>query len=221
MWVVLGLGVAACAVAAWYVAPLISVRDIVGRVRDFGALPFFTALAVLPAFGMPVVPFYLVAGAFGLPTALIGSIAAIIFDLALCYALARWILHPLAARVVAKLGYRIPVVRPEDRWMVTLLLRVTPGPPFFVQNYLLILAGVPFRVFMLVSIPVCTAYTIGFVVAGESLMTGRGGQLVLGIGLVVAALVGLRFVRRALQRRAARIAAPVAAAAPSDGAPPA
>jgi uncharacterized membrane protein YdjX (TVP38/TMEM64 family) len=186
----------------------VEVTDLTDRIRALGPWVFFGALAVLPAFGFPVTPFYLVAGkSFGLPLALFGSFTAVAINLALSYGLARSVLHPAVVWLVERTGRTVPQVRPEDRWMLGLLMRVTPGPPFFVQSYALALGGLPFGVYMAVSVAVSWLLGGAVVVFGETLLSGNAGKLVIGICAVIAAVVIVRLVRRRLQAKAAALQA--------------
>lgn len=216
-WAALVLAAVGAAVLGWWFLRQYPVGEWIAQgiesVKALGPVPFFAALAVLPAFGAPVAPFYLAGGAaFSLPVAIGGSLMGLTLNLAFSYVLARWLLHPVVERIVVRFGYKIPVVRPEDRIAVTLLVRITPGPPFFVQSYLLGLAGVPFGTYMLVSTPVCALMATAVIVFGDSLTTGSAGQIAFGVMLIVAALLIVRLARRMMQRRAAAAAAVVAAA---------
>jgi uncharacterized membrane protein YdjX (TVP38/TMEM64 family) len=190
-----------------------SIRDAIDQlnmwIQSLGAGTFFIALAVLPAFGAPVSPFYVLSGSFGKTLAIVGCLSALTVNIAFTYVLARWLLHPIAEKLVALTGRKIPVVKKEDQWIVAFLLRITPGPPFFIQSYILALAGVPFGIYMAVSVPVVWAYAIGMIIVGESLMTGKGGQLMFGVSLFVAISLIVMMIRRKLQKRAAAAGIPV------------
>ena len=86
-------------------------------------------------------------------------------------------------------------------------MRVTPGPPFPVQSYVLGLAGVPFSIYMVISMLVASVFAIGMIFFGESLMHGSSGLLVAGVSMLIAAFVAIRLVRGMVQRRAARASA--------------
>lgn len=216
-WILLAVGAAALAALALWVlqqtgalAALrqLPVREWIEMLGALGPLPYFAALAILPALGFPVMPFYLFAEhLFGRTVAIVGCLGGVTVNLAFAYVLGRWLLHPLIEKLMVRFGRRIPVVPPEHRVLVTLLIRITPGPPFFVQHYLLALAGVPFGIYMLVSIVITWTFAIGFIVLGEGLMSGRGSQLVLGLAFVVALTVVIRIVRKRLQQRLPDVAA--------------
>ena len=204
----MSLGAIAVVIGAFLLLKLVSPRQAIEYISELGPVPFFASLAILPAFAAPITPWYLLAGpAFGLKVAIPGCIAAITVNIAVTYVAARWLMRPLIVRLMERTGYTVPVVRPEDRWQVTLLVRITPGPPFFIQSYLLGLAGVPFSIYLLVSVPVAALMGVGVIVFGESLLSGRSGQVVIGVSMIIVAVIAVRLVRRIVNRRAqARLA---------------
>lgn len=208
--VVAGVAVIAGATLALENFSISGLRDQVNSwMQSLGPKTFFALLAVAPAFGAPVSPFYLLAGSFGKTMAIVGCLTALTVNIALSYFLARGILHPMVEKLVNLSGRSIPIVKKEDQWTIALLLRITPGPPFFMQSYILALAGIPFGVYMAVSLPVVWAYAIGMIVVGESLMQGHAGQLVFGIALFVAVTLVIMIVRKKLRQRAAAAGLPV------------
>lgn len=195
------LGAAALAVA-WLVLRHIDWLALLEHLKTRPLL-FFTAMAVLPAAGAPMAAFYLAAGAaFPFALALVGTLVAMTINLALSYAAARWLIHPPIEKLARRMGYTVPAVRHEDRWVVTLLLRITPGPPFFMQHYLLALGRVPFPTYMIVSVPVCGLLAAAFVGAGAGLTSGSVVNLILGLFVLIAIILGVRLGRKYLQRRA-------------------
>jgi hypothetical protein len=81
------LGFASLAFALWSVWD----RDAMEAWKqEAGPLVFFGSTAVLPAIGLPITPFFVLAGAtFGVGPGLLGSGVALGLNLALCYAIAR------------------------------------------------------------------------------------------------------------------------------------
>jgi len=201
-WIVLALAGVAAAWLGWIVLRHIDWTAILGELQKRPVL-FFVALALLPAVGAPMSPFYLGAGAaFPLEVAIPCVLLAMSANIAVSYLVARWMLHPLVERLARRMGYAIPRVRKEDVWVITLLLRITPGPPFFMQHYLLALGRVPFDAYLIVSIPVCGLMATAAVCAGSGITSGSVVQLVAGIFFLAAIILGVRFARKALQRRA-------------------
>jgi uncharacterized membrane protein YdjX (TVP38/TMEM64 family) len=170
-------------------------------IRDSGPWAFFLAIAVLPAVGAPLSLFSIVAGeAFGrqmtIPGVIIAVLVSIAANLALTYWLARYALRPLLSRLVERYGYSIPRVTPENQVSIALLVRLTPGPPFFMQSYIMGLAEVPFRLYMIVSVLGILPWTVALVVLGEGLFKGNFKLVIYGVGVIVAAAAAVHMVRR-------------------------
>src|ERR1700712_4366013 len=149
----------------------LAIDDGITVLRTAGPLVFFIAMALLPAVGFPISLFYLAAAsAFATQMGLVGVIAAagaaIVVNLALTYWLARYGLRPWLEQVIARTKYKIPVVAVADQAQIILLVRITPGPPFFVQNYLLGLAEVRFSSYLSISWVINMLYASGFIIFG-------------------------------------------------------
>lgn len=110
----------------------------------------FAAVALLPLVGFPVSVMHAVAGArFGLALAIPLVALALVVQLVASYGLVQ--LAPgFFARRLAPLRSRLPRTAHRPLTLFTLLL---PGAPFFAQNYVLPLVGVPFRTFFLIAFP--------------------------------------------------------------------
>ncbi len=175
------------------------------HVRAAGPWAFFTAMALLPAVGFPLMAFCFTAGpAFGSQLGLGGilacSAAAILVNILLTYWLARYALRPMLERWLFRLGYKIPVVE-ADQLEVTMLVRITPGPPFFVQSYLLGLARIPFRTYILPSFFVPMFNVTGVVMFGEAIAQGNAKWAVVGVSLLIAAGIGVHMLRKHYMKR--------------------
>jgi uncharacterized membrane protein YdjX (TVP38/TMEM64 family) len=175
-------------------------------IRGVGPFWFFTCMALLPACGFPLLAFSLSAGPIfssqlGLPTVIALVALSITVNLALTYWLARYALRPLLEGLLRKFGYQVPQVSPENYLSLTVLVRVTPGPPFFAQSYLLGLAEIPFRIYMLVSWSITVAYAIAVIIFGDSLVKGQGKIALLGFSLVVVMGVLVQWMRRRVSKK--------------------
>jgi uncharacterized membrane protein YdjX (TVP38/TMEM64 family) len=179
----------------------------VTAIRDMGPWVFFAAMTILPAVGAPLMAFNLVAGeAFAaqmtMPGVIVTVALAIAANLALTYWLARYALRPLLTRLVARYGYSVPRVTKENALTVALLVRLTPGPPYFLQGYLLGLAEVPLRLFMIVSWLAVLPIALSAVVLGKAAREGNIGKIAAVLGVMVVAVVAVQLVRRRLAKPA-------------------
>lgn len=186
LWVLLGLD--AEAFAAWK--------------REAGPIPFFLALAVLPAFGLPTTPFYLLAGAtYGVVVGLAGSSVALAANLALCYWIAKSGMRPALERLLARTKYTLPQVKPGREAHFVLAAKLMPGVPTFVKNYLICLGGVGFGVYFGISFVVTALYAGLFVVLGESLYDQDWGGAAWALGGLVALGVAFWLIRKRVKSR--------------------
>jgi len=208
----LSLGVAVLAAVAFFALRGVNYVDLAQRVlayiRDAGPWAFFSVTAVAPAFGAPLSAFSLTAGeAFGrqmtMPGVVAAVLAAVAVNLAFTYWLARYALRPILSRVTERYGYAIPRVTPGNALSITLVLRLTPGPPYFMQSYILGLAEVPFRLYMVVSFLCTIPWAVAFVVLGKGIFNGNFQLVLYGVGVIVVASVCVHWIRK-------RYAAPAA-----------
>jgi uncharacterized membrane protein YdjX (TVP38/TMEM64 family) len=174
------------------------VESTLAWLRAGGPLVFFTAMAVLPAVGFPLLPFTVAAGPAFSPSLGVGNVIAcavlaVMANVALSYGVAvRW-LAPLADR----LGWKLP--RPSGRltFPLLLLLRIAPGLPFWMQSYLLGLIRAPFVPYMAVSTLVPAVDVAGTILGSTAVLQGRRDMAWFSLGGIV--LVGM--VLHGLRRR--------------------
>jgi uncharacterized membrane protein YdjX (TVP38/TMEM64 family) len=174
--------------------------------REAGPAVYFLSMAILPAVGVPLSFFTLTAGAgvgppIGMPAVLALSLGAVGANIALSYVLARRAFRPPLEYVVRRLGYSIPAARPDDTTDLVVLLRVTPGIPFPVQNYLLGFAAVPFLPYLLISCLIALPLNGAIIVFGEALLQGRGRAALVGLLALVAVMAAISLVRRRISRK--------------------
>lgn len=179
---------------------------VLAYVRRLGPAAFFTLMAVLPVIGAPLSIFTLTAGplfapTFGLSGVIALTMVSLAANLALTYVLARWLLRPWVERLCAWLGFKIPAVAEEDQRNLVILVRVTPGTPQVLQNYLLGVACIPFAPYFVISWVVGSLYACAFIVFGDAVVQGKGRNVLIGVGLLAGLAVGVRFLRRYMQRK--------------------
>jgi len=170
-------------------------------IREAGPVVFFTALAVLPAVGCPLTFFTLPAGSvfapeLGMPLVLLLVCVSIAVNLAITYWLSRHLFRPWLIKLLAWLGYKLPEVDAKNHRVLVFLVRVTPGPPYVLQSYLLGLAGIPFVTYFIISWIISSSYACAFVLFGDALMHGQGKMALMAIGLFVVLTVGVQLLRK-------------------------
>ena len=171
------------------------------QVTDYGALHpglLFAGLVVLPAFGFPASALLLFAGIVwgSNPASCAIALGAILLNIIGTHCFAAGPGKKLISRF---LGERL---KPWERFSaadhskVTWLVRVTPGIPLFVQNYLLGFLGIPLRQSLLVALPITGLYVCGFVLTGGAIFDGTWGLAITGVCLVAAAGFAARLMRK-------------------------
>ena len=166
-------------------------------------LIFYIALAILPSLGAPMSVFYLTAPAmhddsFMLP--LIGCSIALLSNSSIGFWLAKGIGRPIAIKLMAKLGYKVPEIPKDQEARAVLLLRITPGLPYCIQNVILGLAGIGYWKYILVSWLVGICWIIAFLTLGKSIMEGNAPLIIFGVSLFVALILITRMIRKKANR---------------------
>ena len=177
-------------------------------IRAAGPWAFFGAIVVLPAVGAPLSAFTFSAGEIFAPSmtmtgVVAATLASIAANLALTYWLGRYALRPLLSRIAAYYGYRIPRVTKDNALSIILVLRLTPGLPFFMQSYILGLAEAPFRLYMIASWLCMVPMVVGAVILGEGLFGGHMKTTVIGVAVIVVAVIIVHWLRKRYASRAA------------------
>lgn len=157
------------------------------------------ALLVLPGIGFPVSPLLILVGVvlgplYGMPAAC----ALGVLVLGLCTSWTYWAaagpFRGILERHVLK-DRKLPTLTAGNGTRVGLIVRITPGIPYALQNVALGLIGLPFKTYLLVSIPVQSAYAIGFIVTGGAIFEGRIGLTITGVVVLVAIILITRLIR--------------------------
>lgn len=169
--------------------------------RTAGPVPFFLAMALLPAVGAPILFFSLAAGSvfgpqLGMPLVIALSIMAITANMIFSYALAHRILRPLLEHMFTRMGYRLPKLETSGFTELIVLVRVTPGIPFPVQNYLLSMAAIPFLRYLLVSSVVVLPFNAAIIFFGEALLEGNARIALLSFLVMIALAAAIQLVRQ-------------------------
>jgi len=161
----------------------------------------FAALVLLPLVGIPVSPVWIAVGLrMGTFWGTLIALAALLVNFTLAYGLAIRFIRGRLRTWLESRGKALPAMTPGDetRWIV--LVRIAPGFPLFLQNYLLGMAGVGFIRYLILSLPIQGLYAFLFISLGTSLSGSGLWRAVIAVSGLVAAglLVGL--LRRHLVR---------------------
>lgn len=163
-------------------------------------LIYFTLTGILTAFGFPILPFYLAGAAiYGKGTSMLYAPLSAMLTIAIGYWANLTIARPVVNWMLARAGYTIPTISPNNYLRFTILCRITPGMPATIQNTILALGGVPFGKYMLGSFPIIMCWITGFILLGESMFEGNLGLAITAVMLIVFLILALRILRSRLE----------------------
>lgn len=168
---------------------------------SYGPWPFFLIMTVGLFVGLPVSPFLILSGIYGLEIAIAGCVFSVMINMVGGWALSgRW-LRPFFERLVSRFGYSIPQFKRSDMIQVALLIRLTPGLPFFLQNYLLGLARMPLVWYLAVSMPIVLTVDVCVIIFGDALLRGDMGVIVGAAFLMIMISLIVRMIRNRLKEK--------------------
>ncbi len=130
---------------------------------------FIALMVLLPLVGFPISIFLIMAGIkFGILYAILLWVLVLPSHTLICFYLARALRQPLVRLLTEKLGYEVPEVPEKHEALFSFVFLAVPGIPYAVKNYLLPLAGIPFRYCVLMNTIVQLVLGIPFIVLGKS-----------------------------------------------------
>lgn len=169
---------------------------------EAGFWPFFAGLALLTLFGVPVTPLLVLAGAtFELLPALVGCALAVAVNLTLSHLLARHLLRNWLVRMAERPQYQMLSVGNRSSLTMLLLVRITPGPPLALKNYVGALIDAPFAAYLAIYWTATMLYALGFLVMGDSLSSASKLEGAVAIALLGAVLAAVFWTRGRLEKK--------------------
>ncbi len=204
LWMIAGLGAIVALLILIFQPDPASFKSGILKILDYletRPLLLWLGIAVLPGMGFPISPLLMLSGAvfgdaMGMASTLAVAISAVILNMAWTYWVAAYPARKIAVRLLRHFGYEIPELPKHHHLKFAFIVRVTPGPPFFVQNYLLGLSGISFRVYMIASTIVHSIYCSGFLILGDSFTSGSYKTALVGLAVLVLAGVGIAWLRK-------------------------
>ncbi len=163
------------------------------QLRQWGPVPFYAAFALCISFGVPPTPFLLAAGAaFDLRANLIGCSVAYVCSLSIAYTYAyRLFKRQLEEFITGKAPFLARLLQ-DNPVTATLLVRLTPGFPYVLQNCLLVTICRSFPGFLLPSLPPLIGLGLLYASLGQSLVAGKYGLLLVLLLLLCGVLLAFR-----------------------------
>lgn len=158
------------------------------------------ALATLPGLGFPISPFLVLVGIvfaprYGMPAACALGILAQSCCTIWTYLLSSGPLRGVLRRVVSR-RRELPQLNDRNALRLGLILRITPGIPYALQNIVLGVLGMRLKPYLLISIPITAAWTVGFIVTSGALFEGRAGLAIAGVLLLIVLIILTKMLQR-------------------------
>lgn len=199
-----------CVVICIIVFSFVDTKALHAWAKNVPAWLVFAFMALLPLVGVPVSFLYVIGGArFGTIGGLIAAAFAIAINLLLTYWLTKTVLHRPIAAFFKKTKYKMPQVPDGEYVSVSLLTALVPGLPYTAKNYLLVLAGVPFKYFFWVCLPAHFVHATLGILFGDMTKDLTKGKIIF---LIVYGIVLTLLCRRVVKRLKAKSAKPTDAA---------
>jgi uncharacterized membrane protein YdjX (TVP38/TMEM64 family) len=158
----------------------------------------FAALVVLPGLPVPTSALMFLAGTVWRDRPVVACglcLVAIALNLTWTYWFAARPGRKLIEKIILSNNLRIPQTPLGGDLNFLLLLRLTPGLPLFLQNYLLGFFRVPFRLYLPISLCITGLVSCGVVLSGAGIADGNLKPLLAGVGLIAAGWILLRWLR--------------------------
>ena len=143
-------------------------EQLMGRIEHLNAATVLPLMAILPIGGFPIAVVYLVAGArFGplLGGVVVAAVTAV--HMLGTYLIGRSFLRGPLQRFIEKRHKHLPEVPRDEHAAVAVIATLVPGLPYFVRNYLLVLAGVRLSIFFTVCLPIYVARSYVTILLGN------------------------------------------------------
>ena len=202
-----GLAVLAVVVLAAFVAIVgpdkiqTGVEGLWSQLKSAPAPVYFGIMAVVLIAPVPASIFYITAGPiYGVVPSLLWIVPTLALNFLLVHLIASSWLRPGLESLITGRRFQIPRLEKRgDQTLFITLIRLTPGIPYFVQNWLLALSGVDRLRFISISVAIQMLYATGFVVLGRSAFEGEFGLAVFALALLIVVSIVARLVHKRLK----------------------
>lgn len=198
----------AAAVVAWKMGVnLASLKGLWLGINDYlvkNPSSLFWALVFLPGLPIPTSALLFTAGVVWRqqPTmACLLCLLAMLLNLTWTYWLAAKPARGVVEKLLAASTIQIPELPRGDHLKLILVMKLTPGIPFFVQNYVLGFLRAPFLLFLSISMLCNGIIGTGVVLSGVGLADGKLMPAISGVSLIALGAVVTQLVRGWLAKR--------------------
>lgn len=188
--------------ALWHLAG--ALLPVIHSFSDDHQILFFVILVVAPIFPVPLSALHVIAGVIWKDHpvgACFLSLAALALNLVFTYAIATGPLQRIVRGLLSSRFKALPDLPQDDQLNLLLVLKLTPGIPYFVQNYAAGVLNVKFSQYFLVSMACNGLFTVGIVLGGVGIADAQLMPVISGVALIALAVVLTSWMRRWLGRR--------------------
>ena len=193
LWILLS-GNVAVAAGAWLIYVAIGPDEALRlatlgweRLQSAPPIAFFSVVLIASFLPIPVSLLYAAAGTlYGVPVTLLWIAATTILANLIIYVICSSFLRPTLIDQIQKRGHTIPRLNSgSDETLLIAFVRITPGFPYFLQNWVLGLAGVGLIRLLAITLVFHMVMASGFVILGRSAFEGELGIVIFAIALLV------------------------------------
>lgn len=154
--------------------------NVTAWIASLNPIAVIPLMALLPIAGFPISIVYLVAGArFGPGWGGLVVAVATASHLVGTYLIARSFLREPLKRFIERRHAHLPDIPEDEQAMVCVIAALVPGLPYVVRNYLLALAGVRFRYYFGVCLPIYVARSYVTILLGDLGSSPDGKKIVI------------------------------------------
>lgn len=163
----------------------------------------FLALVFLPGLPVPMTALLLAAGAvWGANLqACLWMLLALALNMSWTYWIAAYPARGLIEKILSQTSIKIPNLPKNDHIRLILLLRLTPGLPLFIHNYILGFLRTPFWLYLSLSMLLSGAITSGILLTTGALLEGKMGMAIMGVMLIIVGAVAIKMLRAHLAKK--------------------
>lgn len=208
----LAVAAAVCGWMAWkWGVDLSSLQDAWEELNKFlvkHPAALFFALVFLPGLPIPITALFFAAGVVWRDDPLMAitwSMLAISLNLTWTYWLAAGPARRLVEKLLASSSIKIPDLPRGDHLRLILVLKLTPGIPFFFQNYLLGFLRAPFLLYLLLAMACNGVVGTGVILSGVGVGGGNLKWGIWGISIIALGVVFTQLVRNWVAKRKKRV----------------
>ena len=176
------------------------ISPLFARIESLPLWAYPLACFLLPIFVLPITPVYFAAGASNANILLVIFLCyfGVVLNMAFSYFISRKF-SDFARGILNRRGAEIPNISEKSATDIVFLVRMIPGNPLCVQNYLLGLSGVDFKKYMEVSMIVQAFHVSGYIYFSEGIVRGDFTALIFGASLICVFIAAARILKRRKQ----------------------